>query len=200
MVLTQTELDRLQALAKGGGKVLFLGKTPSIISGKTILDARAATPADFAFATVETSAQLPPTPTPPAQAPATPPGPQAVPPAIEAALNQVMPVRRITLDSPETALRISTRYLKDANVYLFFNESAKPISHKVSILSGIPGGYTGIITGPGPINLNAPLAVESWDPASGAISSVPWSMNSLQLDLRPYETKLIMITARDASK
>ena len=56
-------------LRKGGGKVLFLGRTPSLISGKTILDARAATPADFAFATVETSAQLPPTPTPPASAP-----------------------------------------------------------------------------------------------------------------------------------
>ena len=65
-VLSQTELDRLKALAKGGGKVLFLGRTPSLISGKSIMDARAATPADFAWATVETSAQLPATPTPPA--------------------------------------------------------------------------------------------------------------------------------------
>ena len=133
-ILSQTELDRLQAFAKVGGsvlggKILFLGRTPALISGKTILDSRAATPADFAFATVETSAQLPPTPTPPAQAPATPPGPQIVPPAIEAALNKVIPRRAVTLDAPDTALKVNTRCLKDARVYFFFNEGPQPISH-----------------------------------------------------------------------
>src|SRR6266702_7157565 len=87
-VLSQAELDRLRALAKGGGKVLFFGRTPTLIYGKTILDARAATPAAFAFATVETSAQLPATPTPPAQAPTSAPGPQIVPAASETALNK----------------------------------------------------------------------------------------------------------------
>jgi hypothetical protein len=57
----QAELGRLKAFASGGGKVLFLGRTPSLISGKTIVDSRPTTPADFSFATVETSAQLPPT-------------------------------------------------------------------------------------------------------------------------------------------
>jgi len=52
-------VDRLKALVKGGGKVLFLGRTPSLISGKSIMDSHAATPADFAWAVVETSAQLP---------------------------------------------------------------------------------------------------------------------------------------------
>jgi hypothetical protein len=176
-VLTEAELDRLKALAKAGGKALFLGRTPSIISGKTILDARAAVPADFAFATVETSAQLPPTPTPPAYAPTTPPAPQVVPPAIEAALNKVIPTREIALDTPDTALRVNTRHLKDANVFFFFNESAQPISHSVT--------------------LKATGKVESWDAATGTVSPITATPGkgsiTLKLDLKPYETKLITI-------
>jgi len=177
MVLTQTELDRLRTFAKSGGKVLFLGKTPFIISGKTILDSRAATPADFSFATIETSAQLPPTPTPPAQAPATPPGPQVVPPAIEAALSKAIPARDIALDSPDTALKVNTRYLKDARVYFFLNEGATPISNSVT--------------------LKATGKAEAWDPATGTLSpltSTPGKgSTTLKLDLKPYESKLITI-------
>jgi hypothetical protein len=181
MVLTQTELDRLQALAKGGGRVLLLGSMPSIISGKTILDSRPANPADFAFATVETSAQLPPTPTPPAQAPATPPGPQIVPAAIETALSKVVPIREIALDSPDTALKVNTRRLQDASVYFFFNEGAKPISHSVTI--------------------RATGKVESWDPATGTVAPLAATPGkgsvTLKLDLQPYETKLITISYDD---
>jgi hypothetical protein len=179
MVLTQTELDRLRTFAKGGGRVLFLGATPSIISGKTILDARAATPADFDFATVETSAQLPPTPTPPAQAPSSPPGPQIVPPAIEAALNKVIPRRAVTLDAPDTALKVNTRYLEDARVYLFFNEGAQPVSHTVTLSAG------------------GSMKVEAWDPATGAVAPMAATPRrgsvTVKLDLKPYETKLITI-------
>jgi hypothetical protein len=177
-VLTQAELDRLRALAKGGGKVLFLGRTPSIISGSTILDARASIPADFSFATVETSAQLPPTPTPPAQAPAAPPAPQVVPPAIEAALNKAIPTREIALDSPDPALKVNTRRLKDASVYFFFNEGPQPSTHSVTLKT----------TG---------KTVESWDPATGTVSPVASTPANeaitLKLDFKPYETKLITI-------
>jgi len=221
-VLTQTELDRLQSFAKAGGKVLFLGRTPSLISGKTILDARASTPDDFAFATVETLAQLPATPTPPDQPPTTPLDPQVVPATIEAALNKVIPTREITLDHPNPALKVNTRRLADANVYLFFNESAQPISHAVTLHSGIQGLYNspdGIkaMTGTGPIDLNdthpvisngtepnsnlndSYATVEFWDPATGAITEVPWTVAkggggiTIQLDLKPYETRLITI-------
>jgi hypothetical protein len=132
-ILSQAELDRLKALAKGGGKVLFLGRTPSLIYTKTILDARAATPDDFSFATVETSAQLPPTPTPPAAAPAVMPASLVVPTAIESALNKVFGTRAVALDSPDTALKVMTRRLKDASVYLFFNEGAQGSSHSVTL-------------------------------------------------------------------
>jgi len=198
-VLTQKELDRLRAFAKGGGRVLFLGRTPSLISGKTILDARAATPADFTFATVETSAQLPPTPTPPDQPPAAPPAPLVVPAAIEAALNKVIPKKDVTLDAPDPAVKVITRSLRDSAMYLFFNESANPVSHKVSLGWKSLEGPTAD-TGASNINVNMPLSqlemvVDAWDPATGTISRLAdWHgphIGPLQLDLKPYQTLLV---------
>ena len=119
-VISQAELDRLkafskcEAIPKCGGKALFLGRTPALISQRTMMDSRAATPDDFAFATVETSAQLPPTPTPPANAPAAPPGPLVVPAAIETALDTVIGTREVALDTPDTALKVMTRRLKQS--------------------------------------------------------------------------------------
>jgi hypothetical protein len=180
-VLTQAELDRLKVLAKGGGKVFFLGRTPFIISGKTILDARTATPADFAFATVETSAQLPPTPTPPAYPPTVPLTPQVVPPAIEAALNKVLPIREVELDHPDPAIKVVTRRLKDATVFFFFNEGPKASSHIVSLWA------------------NGQIA-QVWDPAAGSVSPIPVTINGFsnqtKLDLQPYETRLITVEDR----
>jgi hypothetical protein len=177
-ILTQTELDRLRALAKGGGKVFFLGRTPTLIEGKTMLDARSATAADFAWATVETSAQLPATPTPPAAAPATPPGPQVVPAAIETALNAVISTRVVALDTPDTALKVMTRRLKDADVYFFFNEGAQGSSHSVTLKT-------------------AGKTVESWDAATGTVSTVVSTAAkgavTVKLDLKPYETELLTI-------
>ncbi len=177
-VLSQAELDRLKALVKGGGKVLFLGKTPTMISGKSIMDSRAATPADFAFATVETSVQLPSSPRVPSAAPAAPPGPQVVPAAIETALNKVIGTREVALDAPDTALKVNTRRLKDADVYLFFNESAQASTHSVSLKA----------TG---------KTVEAWDPATGTVSPVSSTTNkgavTVKIELKPYETELLTV-------
>jgi hypothetical protein len=177
-VLPQASLDRLKAFAKGGGKVLFLGRAPALISGKTILDARASSPTDFAWATVETTAQLPPTPTPPAQAPTAPTAAQAVPAAIETALGVVVGTREIALDVPDTALRVMTRRLKDANVYLFFNEGATASTHSVTIKTD-------------------GQKVEEWDPVAGSVSTVSAKASkgsvSMKLDLKPYETRLLTI-------
>jgi hypothetical protein len=177
-VLTQTELDRLKAFAKGGGKVLFLGRTPSLISGKTIRDARATTVADFAWAVVETSAQLPATPTPPAQPPASPPAPQVVPAAIETALSKVVGTRAVALDSPDPALKVMTRRLKDTNVYLFFNEGAQASSHSVTLKT-------------------AGKTVEAWDAATGTVSPVASTAGkggvTVKLELKPYETELLTV-------
>ena len=177
-VLSAAELDRLRTFARGGGKVLFLGRTPGLIYSKTILDGRASTDADFSFATVETSAQLPPTPTPPAQAPVSPPAPQVVPAAIETALGKAVPVREVALDSPSSALKVLTRRLKDADVYFFFNESAEPLTRSVTLKT-------------------AGKTVESWDEASGTVSpqaATPGKGTvTVKLDLKPYETELITV-------
>ncbi|HUD22583.1 MAG TPA: glycosyl hydrolase [Acidobacteriaceae bacterium] len=200
-VISQAELDRLKVFAKEGGKVLFLGRTPTLISQKTMMDSRMATPEDFAWATVETSAQLPPTPTPPANAPATPPGPLVVPEAIETALNKVIGTREINLDSPDPALKVMTRQLKDAKVYLFFNEGAKPISHTVTFNAACtPDSACGVYTGTGlSAFTDAPTVLESWDPETGTITPVAWDSwdkyhisGTLKLELKPYETDLLI--------
>lgn len=182
IALSQAALDRLQAFAAGGGKVLFLGRTPSLIAGRTILNARAATAADFAWATVETSAQLPETPTPPAYPPAAPPTPQVVAPAILQAVNSVVTDRDLWLSSPDTSLRCMTRRLKDSSVYLFFNESSAPISDSVNFRNE---------------GENTRQLVEEWNPTTGAVSSVVSTRArgtmSVQLQLKPYEMRVLMV-------
>jgi hypothetical protein len=178
MAISEGALGRLKTFAKDGGKVLFVGRTPGLIYGRTMLDARTATASEFGFATVEASAELEPTPTPPMQPPVSAPMPQVVPPAIEAALSQVIGERTVALDAPDTALRVTTRRLRDADVYFFFNESAQPFSHAVTLKT-------------------SGKSLQSWDAQTGTVSSVADATNArgsvkLKLDLKPYETKLLV--------
>jgi len=181
-VISQAALDRLRTFATGGGKVLFLGRTPGLISGRTILDARAATAADFVWASVETSAQLPETPTPPAYPPATPPAPQVVAPVILQAVKAAVGRPDVWLSSPDTSLRCMTRRLKDSYVYLFFNEGSAPISDSVNFRNE---------------GENARQLVEEWSPATGTVTSVVSTRAkgtmSVQLKLKPYETRVLMV-------
>jgi len=176
--ISQTELDRLRTFAKGGGKVLFLGRTPALVSRTAIMDARAAIPADFAWATVVTSAQLPPTPTPPGQPPAAPPEPMIVPAAIETAVNALVGAREVTLDAQDTALKVMTRRLKDANVYLFFNEGAQATEHTVTL------------------NAGGKMA-EVWDPQTGEVAPVTSLAAkggvTVKVELKPHETELLVV-------
>jgi hypothetical protein len=177
-LLSQAALDRLQAFAGSGGHVLFLGKTPSLIAGKTILDARPASPRDFAWATIETSAQLPATPTPPAQPPAAPPSPQVVPPAILSQVMKSLGPLDVTLDTPDPALKVMKRRLKDSDVYLFFNEGSAASTHSITFR-------------------NEGQLVEQWDPENGkvssAVSSRPDGKLIVPLKLAPYQTAILMI-------
>jgi hypothetical protein len=177
-VISQSALDRLRAFAAGGGKVLFLGRTPGLISGRTILDARAATAADFSWASVETSAQLPETPTPPAYPPAAAPGPQVVAPAILQAVKAAVGRPDVSLTSEDTSLRVMKRRLKDSEVYVFFNEGAAATSDSVTFHSD-------------------GQLVEQWDPATGAVTSAVSTRSrgtlSVQLKLKPYETRVLMV-------
>jgi alpha-L-rhamnosidase len=176
-LLSQAAVDRLHAFADGGGHVLFLGRTPSLIADRTILDARSAVPADFSWASV-VSDELPPTPTPPAQPPASLPAPQVVPSAIAQAVSAAVSNPDVKLDSPDTALRSMRRRLKDADVYLFFNEGAQASSHAVTLRS-------------------EGRRAEVWDPQTAAIMPLHATAGKgsvkIELALKPYETRVVVI-------
>jgi hypothetical protein len=176
-LLSQTALDRLRALAGGGGHVLFIGRTPSLISGRTILDARVATAADFSWASV-VSGELEPTPTPPAQPPSSAPAAQVVPDAIVRAVSGAVSSPDVTLDKADTALRTMRRQLKDADVYLFFNEGAEASSHTVTLRS-------------------EGQRAEIWDPQTGKIEAAKATSAKdavkIQLELKPYETCVVVV-------
>jgi len=176
-LLSQAALDRLHAFASGGGHVLFLGRTPSLISGKTILDARSATASDFSWASVAPG-ELPPTPTPPAQPPASPPTALVVPDAIAQAVSAAVPLPDVTLDTSDTALRIIRRRLKDADVYLFFNEGPEALSRAVTVRSE---GKT----------------AELWDVQTAKIVTTKATGEKgtirMQLDMKPYETTVLIV-------
>jgi hypothetical protein len=176
-LLSQAALDRLRGLAAGGGHVLFLGRTPSLISGRTILDARAATAADFSWASV-VGGDLQATPTPPAQPPTSAPPAQRVPQGIEQAVNAAVSSPDVTLDRPDTALRYIRRRLKDADVYLFFNERAEASSHAITLRA-------------------EGRRAEVWDPQTGKIDAARATSAKgavkIQLDLKPYETRAVVV-------
>jgi hypothetical protein len=173
-VLDATALARLRTFAAGGGKVLFLGRTPTLIAGQTILDARPSTAADFAFA-AHASSLLPETPTPPAQPPANPPESMVVPADILQAITQAVGTQAATLDNPDAALRLLHRRLKDADVYLLFNESPTAITHTMRFAG-------------------KPRTVEVWDPQTGSIRSPqPGLTRQTVLNLAPYETCLMIV-------
>jgi hypothetical protein len=176
-LLSQAALDRLRAFAAGGGHVLFLGRTPSLISGRTVLDARAPAAADFSWASV-IAGELQATPTPPAQPPTAPPAAQVVPDTIAQAVHAAVPSQDVVLDKPDSALRMMRRRLKDADVYLFFNEGPEALSHTMTLRS-------------------EGQRAEIWDPQTGKIAApkVTTAKDALkiQLELKPYETSVVVV-------
>ncbi len=177
-VISQDALDRLRTFAQGGGGVLFLDHLPTMISGRSYRDARAAKPDDFACAKVEVKEQLEATPTPPAQPPAQPPAAQVVPPAIEQALRSVVKEPDVSFEKPQGALRVMKRRLKDADVYLLFNEGPQVLNGKV------------LLHGTG-------KRVEQWDAATGEITEVnaagKASERSVKLSLNAYEARVLVV-------
>ena len=166
-VFSEAALVHLKAFARAGNKVLFLGSSPKLIANKSILDARPATPADFSWATI-IPVTLPATPTPPDQPPTNPPTAMSVPTEILTALKSITP-QDATLDTPDTAIRLIHRKLADAEVYLFFNESAAPTSHTIRFKS-------------------KPHSIEVWNPETGTVTASTPSLN-----LKPYETRILVV-------
>ena len=191
-MIGQVTLNRLQAFAKAGGHVLFLGGTPAQIAGKnaevidgiplshgdtTFLNAHPAQAKDFAFAEISLE-QLAPTPTPPAQPPAAPPAEQIVSASLLAALHQATPNQDLTLNTPDTALRYTHRALDGATIFLLFNESARPLKNSVHLVA--PGS-----------------TVELWDPVTATATKVQAQSTAtgpaVPISLAAYATMILVV-------
>jgi hypothetical protein len=98
-VISQTALNRLQAFAKAGGRVVFLGRTPNLVSEKSFLKA---TPlGQCRWAVLEPSGEL---------------------------TQQVMaalPEPDVVFNQPAAAVKYLHRCWSDVEMYFFFNESDK---------------------------------------------------------------------------
>ena len=100
--ISRASLDRLRTFANSGGRVVFLGKRPSMAVGASFL--KAVPPGDLAWATAEPAVKLT--------------------PAALAAL----PAPDVTLSPAPPAVKYLHRHWRDADCYFFFNESPQPQS------------------------------------------------------------------------
>ena len=96
-VIEKKVLERLRAFAAAGGKVVFIGRTPSMVVDRTFLNPEAAP--DLSFATLEPAAEIT--------------------PRVVAAL----PKPDVKLDAACAPVKYIHRALADGEVYFFFNES-----------------------------------------------------------------------------
>jgi hypothetical protein len=97
-VITKAVLDRLRAFAAAGGKVIFVGRTPTMVVDKNFLHASG--PPDLSFATLlEPSGD------------------------ITDRVVSALPTPDVKLDSACPSIKYIHRSLKDGEVYFFFNES-----------------------------------------------------------------------------
>jgi hypothetical protein len=107
-VIQKSVLDRLRAFAAAGGKVIFVGRTPTIVAGQSILNAEPGLP-DLSFATLE-------------------PTPEITDKVIAA-----LPKPDVKLDTPCPPITYIRRNLADGDVYFFFNESPETQSRTATL-------------------------------------------------------------------
>lgn len=96
-VISRAALDRLRTFAAGGGKVIFVGKTPTLVVDRTFLHPEP-NPPDLSFALLEPD------------------------PHITDRVVAALPPPDVKLDSPCPALKYIHHSLQDGEVYFFFNE------------------------------------------------------------------------------
>lgn len=175
-VISEEALSRLKSFGQSGGKVLFLGRTPELLSGQTYKDARACRPEDFSWAQT-VKGDLPATPTPPANPPSSAPEPLALPPGMLEAVSAAVPIPTLKLDSPDLALRVTKRRWKDADLYLLFNEGPQPSAHA--------------------INLMSKGKAELWNPETAEIATIDAHRSSgglsLRLTFEPFQTRVLVV-------
>jgi hypothetical protein len=99
-VIQKNVLERLRAFAAAGGKVIFVGRTPTMIVDKSYLHPEPGAP-DLSFATLEPTAD------------------------VTAKVVAALPKPDVKLNSACTPIKYLHRSLKDGEIYFFFNESAQ---------------------------------------------------------------------------
>ena len=97
-VITRAALDRLRAFAAQGGKVIFVGRTPTQVIERTFLKPAGGAP-DLSFAVLEPAAE------------------------ITVRVVQALPKPDVALDRPCPPIIYNHRSLLDGQVYYFFNDS-----------------------------------------------------------------------------
>jgi hypothetical protein len=107
-VIQKSVLERLRAFAAAGGKVVFVGRTPTMVVDKTFLHPEPGAP-DLSFAVVESA------------------------PDITAKVVAALPQPDVKLDASCPPVKYMHRALKDGDVYFFFNESAQNQSRTATL-------------------------------------------------------------------
>jgi hypothetical protein len=107
-VISKTGLERFQAFVKAGGKVIFVGKTPTLVVDKTFRDAKEKP--DLSFATL-------------------------IEPAgdITERVIAALPKPDVALDAAWQRLTYNHRSWRDGDMYFFFNEGTQAQSRTATI-------------------------------------------------------------------
>ena len=109
VAISQAALDRLQAFASAGGKVIFVGGAPRLVMDKNFLTAAPA--GDLGWAVMEPASE--------------------VTDKVLAAL----PEPDVAIDQTVPGLKYNHRRLKDGEVYFFFNEGDKAVSVNATVVT-----------------------------------------------------------------
>ncbi len=109
--ISKTAVERLHQFVNAGRKVIFAGRTPSLIPDKTFLNA-AEGPVDLSWALLEPSGEL-------------------TDRVIEA-----LPQPDVLLNEPCPDIKYTHRKLRDADLYFFFNESTSDKHTCTAFLAG----------------------------------------------------------------
>ena len=109
-VIDKRMLERLKAFAAAGGKVVFVGRTPTMIVDRNFLHAETGAP-DLSFATLEPK------------------------PEITERVVAALPTSDVRLNSACPPIKYIRRTLQDGDVYFFFNESNQ-VQTRTATLAG----------------------------------------------------------------
>ncbi len=169
-VISRAALDRLEAYAATGGKVIFLGRLPGLVNGKSFLNAEKAP--GLSWALREASGDLT--------------------PAVLAALPR--PDVALSIVSPK--VRALHRELKDADVYFFFNEGEEPVrceatlegSDQAQLWDGVTGAIDKLAGTAGNGTVRVPLELGRWAARLIVISPAPTARASTsETPLRKFD-------------